>query len=428
MGVVCPLGSTKDSLWDGLRAGRSGVGPLEMLSGGNLPVAFGAQARQFRTDDIECFGNLEKERKKAIRKGLKMMCREIQMGLAVGQLALEDSAGVVESLAPERIGVDFGSDYMLTTPEDFVEAIRGCLDEQGQFDFSDWAPKGMPKMTPLWLLRYLPNMPASHLAIYNDLRGPNNSLTLREAAANAATTEALQVIRRGCADAMVAGATGTRLAPLKLLHTLQQEELANGAVEPNKASRPFDLNRTGAVLGEGAGAVVLEALDAAQKRGATIYGELVAGASCSSAGPKLAAHRGRAMANVLRCVMEAASTTPDEIGHVHAHGLSTRTCDAEEAAAIQQVFAARKTPVPVVAAKSYFGNLGAGSGLVELIASVMALRAGTLFPVLNYQTPDPQCPVAAVTDLATPAGASFINLSVTPQGQASAVLVRRFEG
>ncbi len=123
----------------------------------------------------------------------------------------------------------------------------------GDFDFSRWAAEGMPQVTPLWLLKYLPNMPASHVAIYNDLRGPNNSVTLREASANAAVGEAFRTIVRGSADVMVAGATGTRVHPMKMVHSVTQEEVAADGVEPARASRPFDLNRSGMVLGEGAG-------------------------------------------------------------------------------------------------------------------------------------------------------------------------------
>jgi 3-oxoacyl-[acyl-carrier-protein] synthase II len=276
-------------------------------------------------------------------------------------------------------------------------------------------------------LKYLPNMPASHLAIYNDCRGPNNSLTMREAAANAALGEAYQIILRQSADVMLVGATGTRLHPMKLIHALGQEEVAAGDGDPAAASRPFDRDRRGMVLGEGAGAVVLEELSRAQARGATIYGEVIAAATSSVVGRRLVAERDRAMQNVLRAVLRDAGVGVDEVGHLHAHGLSTRTSDIEEARAIGGVFAARSTPVPVVAAKSHFGNLGAGSGMVELIASLLALREGRLFPILNYATPDAECPIAAVRDGDVPAGSSFINLNVTPQGQAAAVMVRRFD-
>ncbi len=131
------------------------------------------------------------------------------------------------------------------------------------------------------------------------------------------------------------------------------------------------------------------------------------------------------MTNVLHAVLKNAAVTADDVGHVNAHGLSTRTCDVDEAAALSDVFAARSRPLPVVAAKSYFGNLGAGSGMIELVASLLAMQHGRLFPILNYTAADPECPVAAVRNGDIPPGSSFINLNVTPQGQAAAVMVRK---
>ncbi len=425
IGVVCPLGSTKEALWEGLSQGQSGVRSLSLGPAEGLPVRFGAEARQF-TGEIDDFGPLDKEQKKAIRKGLKVMCRECQMGVAAAQWALSDAGLKLGSADPDRTGISFGADYMLSVPEEFSEGIVQCLDKHGQFQFARWGAEGMAKMSPLWLLKYLPNMPASHLAIYNDFRGPNNSLTMREAAANAAMGEAYQIIFRGSAERMLVGATGTRLHPMKTIHAVQQEEVFLGDGDPGAASRPFDRDRRGMVLGEGAGAVVLEELASAQARGATIYGEVLGAATSSAAGLRLVAQRGRAMQNVLQAVLRDAGVNADDVGHLHAHGLSTRTCDVEEAAAIREVFAARRTPLPVAAAKSYFGNLGAGSGMVELIASLLAMRHDRLFPILNYTTPDPECPVAAVRNGDARPGASFINLSVTPQGQAAAVMVRRF--
>ena len=425
VGAICPLGSTKEALWEGLSQGRSGVTMLSQAPADDMPVRVGGQTPQF-TGEIDDFGPLEKEQKKAIRKGLKVMCRECQMGVAVAQLALADAALTPGAADPDRSGISFGADYMLSIPEEFSEGIVQCLDEQGRFQFSRWGAEGMTKMSPLWLLKYLPNMPASHLAIYNDFRGPNNSLTLREASANAALGEAYQIILRGGAELMIVGATGTRLHSMKMLHAVTQEEVYAGNGDPAAASRPFDRDRSGAVLGEGAGAIVIEELSFAQARGATIYGEVVGAATSSAAAPRLVAHRDRAMANVLRSALRGAGANAADVGHLHAHGLSTRTCDADEARAIQEVFAGRATPLPVVAAKSNFGNLGAGGGMVELIASLLALRHDRLFPMLNYTTPDPECPVTAVCDGSTPPGASFVNLNVTPQGQASAVMVQRF--
>ncbi|MCD4726669.1 MAG: beta-ketoacyl-[acyl-carrier-protein] synthase family protein, partial [Pirellulales bacterium] len=232
---------------------------------------------------------------------------------------------------------------------------------------------------------------------------------------------------RGSADVMLVGATGSRLHPMKMIHTIGQEEVAVGQRDPAAISRPFDRDRSGMVLGEGAGAVVIEELAAAEARGATIQGEVIATAGSSAIGRRLEARRGQAMENVLKALLQAADVELDDLGHLHAHGLSTRDGDAEEAGAIQRVFATRKKPLPVTAAKSYFGNLGAGGGSVELIASLLALQHDRLFPILNYATPDPDCPISAVRDGDVPPGDSFIHLSVTPQGQAAGVMLRRFE-
>jgi 3-oxoacyl-[acyl-carrier-protein] synthase II len=427
MGLVSPLGSSKEQLWEGLAAGCSAIGPLTMTPEGVLPIKFAAEAKQF-TGEIENFGPLDKEQKKAIRKGTKVMCRECQMGVAAAQITLADAGFAPGTLNPQRTGVSYGSDYMVSLPDDFAEGIKQCMDSDQRFHFEKWGTEGLVKMSPLWLLKYLPNMPASHIAMYNDLEGPSNSVTIREASSNIALGEAYQIILRGSAEAMLAGCTGTRLNPSKVMHVSLQEELASPGVEPGKASRPFDLHRTGMVLGEGAGAVMLETLSAAQARGAAIHGEIIAAASSCVAGRRQIAHRRQAVENVLKSLLHAAAIEPEDVGHINAHGLGTRSCDIEEAQAIAAVFGGRAKPVPVVAIKSAIGNIGAAGGVVEMIASLMAMQHGHLFAALNHETPDPECPVMLPSDGSTEAGSTFINLSVTPQGQASGILIRRFEG
>jgi 3-oxoacyl-[acyl-carrier-protein] synthase II len=424
MGLISPLGNTKEAAWDTLAAGRSGVGPLRCLPAENLPIRCAGEVHDF-TGDISDFGPLEKEQVRSIRKGLKVMCREIQMGVAVAQLALHDAGLKPGDYDVDRTGVVYGSDYIMTAPEEFTAGVRSCLTPDGQFDFARWATDGMPKVTPLWLLKYLPNMPASHVAIFNDLRGPNNSITLREASAMLAVAEAYGTIVRGHAQTMIAGATGTRLHPLRTVHVALQEECAVGDGDPEKMCRPFDLHRTGMVLGEGAGAIVMEELNAAQARGAPILAEVVGFGSSAAAHLLAGGNIRQAVENVVRQALAKSQLTPDQLGHYHAHGLATRKCDEDEAVAIDAVFGSRAQPLPVTAAKSYMGNLGAAGGMVELIASVLALQQGKLFPILNYETPDPRCPIHAAVSGDDPAGDSFLKVNVTPQGQASAVLVRR---
>lgn len=421
LGVVSPLGNDPDRLLQSLREGVSGIRPLTLVPRGVLCTDYGAEAIEF-TGSISDYGPLEKKLQRTIRKGGKMMCREIEMGVAVAQLALDDAGLNQETRDRDRTGVIYGCDYIMSLPEEFTVGIGKCLDEEGQFHFEQWGQDGRPQVNPLWLLKYLPNMPASHVAIYNDLRGPNNSITVREASASAAISEAYSTIQRGHADALVVGSTGSRVHPLRSLHASLQEKLAdNRHDDPTTMSRPFDQSRDGSVLGEGAAAMICESLEHAQRRGADIIGEVVGYASSATgAGDHFLK---QAIVNVLRSVLGQAD--PNSIGHIHAHGLATQECDRQEAEAITEVFGAADNQPPVTTAKGHIGNLGAGGGMVEIVASLRAL-GGNLFSIRNLQQLDPNCPINACTDDGTPAGDEFISVNVTPQGQASAVRIRRF--
>jgi 3-oxoacyl-[acyl-carrier-protein] synthase II len=420
-GIISPLGNSPAALWEKLAAGTSGVRRLESLPDSQVPVRIGGEAREFH-GSIEDFGNLDKALTRGIRKALRLMCREIEMGVAAAQLALQASGLDLDSFSRDRIGTLFGSDYILTLPSEYTDGVRNCLDEQGRFRMDLWGERGLPKVEPLWLLKYLPNMPASHVAIHNDLRGPSNSLTMREASANVSVAEAVTTIRRGAADVMLAGSTGTRIHPLRSVHVAMQENLVTDFEKPEAACRPFERKRSGMVVGEGAGCLIVEEAEFARRRNATILGEVAGYASSTVADRNGVADYRRAIANVLRGVLETSGMKPREIGHIHAHGLSTVSCDAAEAAAIREVFDGCE--VPLVAAKSYMGNLGAGSGLVETVASLEALRHNRLFRILNYEEPDPECAIIAACPEQHEAGDSFINVNITPQGQASAILVK----
>jgi 3-oxoacyl-[acyl-carrier-protein] synthase II len=423
LGLISPLGNSLESLWNALTSGTSGVRPLGALPVGSLPTKIAAEAIEF-TGDVANFGPLEKDQQRAIKKALKLMCRDIQMGVAAAQLALGHSQLKPAAIDRDRAGVIYGCDFIVTVPEEFATGVQRCRDEAGIFHFDRWASDGLKAVDPLWLLKYLPNMPNSHIAIFNDFRGPNNAITVREASSNLALGEAFMTIQRGHAEVVIAGATGTRVHPVRTTHFVMQEEIAAGDGDPAKASRPFDRERTGSVLGEGAGAMILEELAHAQARGATILGEVV-GYGASTVVDSVGVGQPRqAIANVLRQALQTSGLSAGEVGHIHAHGLSTKAIDVAEATAIVDVFGGRS--VPVTAGKSYFGNLGAASGVVEAIASVLALVNNRLFPILNYETPDPACPVHAVRGGDDSPGDSFISTSTTPQGQASAIAIRRY--
>ena len=421
MGVTCPLGLTLGSLWESLSEGKSGV--RACLPEERLPVHCAAFADEF-TGNIDDFGDLEPQLKKTIRKGIKLMSREIQMCIAATQRALVDAGITFGLLPPERVGVSIGCDYILTTANELIDAFKACFDENGKFDFGVWGQNGLPKMTPLWQLKYLSNMPSCHIAIYNDFRNVCSSVTLREASIGATVGEAVYNIKSGKTDVMVVGTAGSRLHPVKIVQALQAEQVALGEQAPETVSRPFDHDRQGMVLGEGAGSLVLESEEHAQKRGAKIYGEIVGGTYLINADRGSVANRRKALARAMVLLFERTGVLPDQVGHINAHGLATHSGDIDEANAIRDVFGERC--IPVTAAKSYFGNLGAGSGAVEMIAGVLALRENKLFPILNHIMGDPGCPITPVREFGGDAGDSFVKLSVSPQAQASAILVRNY--
>jgi len=427
LGVISPLGCSADQLIDGLRSLRSGIDTLTRVPTGVLSVDHGAEVKDF-TGAIEDYGPLDKSLQRTIRKGSKLMCREIEMGVAAAQLAIHDAGLAPEARDSDRTGVVYGCDYIMTLPEEFAAGIKNCQDESDLFHFEDWAAKGLTQVNPLWLLKYLPNMPASHIAIYNDLRGPNNSITMREASPAAVLSEAYSTLHRGHADVLIVGATGSRIQTFRSLHASMQESLATlrrpaSPEQMANASRPFDRNRNGSVLGEGAGAMILETLAHARQRGATILGEVIGSGSSTVGPPAGKGHLRMALANAMR--MATRGIDKSTLGHVNAHGLGTIESDLNEAEAIAEVFGDSQPRIPVTTAKGHFGNLGAGGGMVEMVASLKAL-GGELFPVRNCDSLDPACDIAVVTDASVAAGSSFISVNVTPQGQASAVCIAAF--
>lgn len=420
MGLICPLGSSPDDLWSALRSRANGVQQIEQFDSSALPAAYAGESKGF-TGHISEFGELQPDQKKAIRKGLKTICREAQMGIAAAQLAMQHGGVTPGNFDPEQTGAVFGSDFMVSLPSDFLDACKKCLTEEGEFDYSKWAELGLPALNPLWLLKYLPNMPAAHLSMYNDLRGPNNSITLREASSNLALCEAARIIARGHAERMVAGATGTWVHPLKTIQAGIQFELATNETPADQASRPFDRDRTGMVLGEGAAALILEEEETAKMRGVPVFGAFLGAGGSQVCDRNLVADRRTAVKNSIKSALNDAGLSPEDIGHIHAHGDGTRHGDAQEAAAIVDVFGDR--PVPVIAAKGNFGNLGAACGMIEAIASTLALREGVLPPVRNFENADEECAINVINTDDVPAGDTFLNINVTQQGQASCVII-----
>lgn len=408
LGVVSPIGIGRDAFWTSLVEGKSGVRPSTALAKVDFPVQIAGEVLDFDGKQFV-----------TPRKSLKVMCREIQFAYAAAQLAMQDAGLAAGAYDSERTGCVLGCDMLYCENEDIEDVYRACMVD-GQFDWQRWGENFPSKIFPLWMLKYLPNMAACHIGIAIDARGPNNTVTLGDASSLLAISEAASVIARGHADVMLAGGTGSRLNITPLTYR-GQVYLSHRQDEPAKASRPFDAARDGLVNGEGAATLVLESRAHAEARGANILCQILGWQSSFVTPRDEQLNSELAIRNAITGVMQKTGLSPAQLGHVNAHGLSTRDEDRNEAAAIRATLG----DVPVFAPKSYFGNLGTGSAAVELAASALALAHGRVPATLNYETPDPACPVnvsaAPLTD--RPATALCQNQSGT--GQAAAVILSR---
>jgi 3-oxoacyl-[acyl-carrier-protein] synthase II len=410
LGVVCPVGVGVEAYWAALEAGKSGIDWLPEMRGIDSPFRYAARVQDF---DPKLYVQP--------RKTIKVMCHEIQTAYAAAAIAMQHGGLAKGGIEPQRLGVVLGSEMLYGELDELIDAVRHCTID-GQFQMSQWANFAFKDLYPLWMLKYLPNMAACHISIAHDARGPNNSIVEGGASSLLAVSEATAVIERGHADAMLAGGSGS-IASFSCLPFRGWDHLTKWQGEPAAASRPFEAGRSGLVPGEGAGMLLLEAREHAEARGATIFARIAGYARRFGppAGP-WQERSGRAINQSISAALAAAHMQPGDIGHVNAHGDGTIEQDRLEAQAIREELG----DVPVTALKSYFGDLSAGSGAVELIGSVLALKHSHVPPTLNYEQPDPNCPINVVrgsgmaVEIPT---AMALNQSNT--GQAAAVVIAR---
>ena len=429
VGVVSPLGIGVEPFLASLKEKRSGVDVVtDVMDASAAPKNVGGEVPDF--DDGITKGVMPKKQ----RKFVKVMCREIELGVVSALQAIEHCGLDLDNLDRSRIGVDFGANLMFSPPDVLSDACEACMEplpggdaDAREFQYDKWGQTGMKVMEPLWLLKYLPNMPACHIGIALDARGPSNSLTMGGASGNAALSEAAHIIERGQADVMVAGTTGTHLHPTKTLNVGLFNELASDDGPPASWCKPWDANRTGQVVGEGACTVILEEYEHAVARGATILGEALGFGSACVAEPDGTGHLEKAIAVAGRAALRDAGLSPAGLGHVNGHGLGTQASDVAECRGLIDLLDG--ADVPVTGIKGFTGNAGAGSGVQELVASLLMLREGLLPVCLNLETPDPAAgSLSFVTGDHRPDGGNkiFLNLNGTRGGQASAAIIRAF--
>jgi len=422
LGAITPIGNDSASIWQALVEGRSGIAPIQAFDASKLPSRIGGEIHDFTPRK---YLNRADPRENVALKGLKMMARTIQLALVASKLAMSDAGAAPGSIEPSRFGLEFGATMISIEVDDLVAASKVSSNGQpGQVDLVTWGKEGLPSIEPLWMLKFLPNMPACHISILHDAQGPSNTITEGEVAGLMAIGEAVRILRRGQADFFLTGAADSKLSLLSIARHELFLPLTRRNEEPKRAVRPFDQSRDGTAIGEGTTVFAVETLEHAQKRGATIHAEILGFGSAFDT-----RRDGQGMARAMRAALRQADLAPGDIDFVSAHGLGSIEFDQIEAKAIADVFGSGPDAPAVFGSKGWTGYLGAASGPVELAFALMAMRHGQLPPTLNCDHPDPACPIrvhhAGMRPVTKP---YFLKLGYTDLGQCAALVVRRWDG
>jgi len=404
MGVLTPVGNDVASYWDALVHGRGGIGPITRFDTAEHKSTIAGEVKDF---DPTCVLD-----RKEVRRNDPFVQYAIYAALQAAESAGLDTA--VHS--PERVGVVFGS------------GIGGIttLEEQ----HSTLLAKGPGRVSPFFVPMMICDMAAGMVAIKLGAKGPNYAAVSACASAAHAIGEAARKIQYGEADVMVAGGAEAALTSVSVSGFAAARALSTRNEEPEKASRPFDAERDGFVMGEGAGAVILEELESAQSRGAEIHAEFLGlGFTADAYHMTDMAPGGEGGARAMRIAVEDAGLTPEDIGYINAHGTSTLVGDVQETAAIKAMFGPHANSLAVSSTKSMTGHLLGAAGAVESIASILGLKHGVLPPTINYEHPDPECDLDYVPNEAREVVVDYaINNSFGFGGHNAALVFGRFRG
>ncbi|HJS17974.1 MAG TPA: beta-ketoacyl-ACP synthase II [Anaerolineales bacterium] len=404
LGCICPVGNDAEESWRSLLEGKSGAGMITRFDASRHKTRFAAEVKGF--DGTALFGP----------RDARKMDRFTQFAIAATNQALDQSGFKIDESNRDRVGVLIGTG---------IGGI-GTLMEQAEV----MRERGPDRVSPFTVPMMISDSAAGMIAIRFGARGPNMALATACASGNNAIGEALETIRRGAADVMIAGASEAALVPVAIAGMNVMTALSTRNEDPEGASRPFDKDRDGFLMGEGAGILILEELEHARARGANILAELTGYGTTDDAHHISApAENGAGAAMSMRIALENAGLTVDDIGYINAHGTSTPLNDKSETAAIKTVFGEQAYQIPVSSTKSMTGHLLGASGAVEAVFCVMVLRDDFLPPTINYQTPDPNCDLDYVPNQARKASPRHIMSNSFGFGGHNATLViSRFEG
>ncbi len=421
LGVVAPNGIGKDAFWSACLNGTSGVGPIRTFDASNHPVKIAAEVPDF---DLAPFVPASQ------RKTMKIMSRAMRFAVAAAGLGLRDSGLDTNRENPERVGVVMGTGLVPVDLPELSPALYNSCDENGQLQTTRLGQHGSEVLCPLWILKYLPNMVAAHISMALNAQGPNSTITTACAAGTQAVGEAFRLIARDDADIVISGGADSRIDPLMLLAYNALGALSSSKRAPAQVSRPFDGGRDGFVLGEGAGVLVLEELEHAKKRGATIYAEVLGlGSSFDAYAVTKPDPEAKGAARAIREALREARVDPKDVDYINAHGTSTRLNDAMETVAVKRVFGEGAKALPLSSIKSMVGHLIGAAGAVEAVALALTMHTNALPPTINQTQPDPQCDLDYVPNTAREMPARIaVSTSFGFGGQNAALVMKQFKG
>ena len=375
LGAVTPIGNDVAQYWEGLRSGRNGVAAITLFDASRHACRFAAEVKNF-----EPAGWLEP-------KEAKRWDRFCQFGVVAAKQAVLDAGLSIDDSNRNRVGVSIGS------------GVGGLLMMETQAQVLN--DRGPDRITPFCVPMMIPNMATGLTAIALGARGPSSAVATACAAGSNAIGDAFRQIQLGLADVMVCGGAESAITPLGVAAFASAKALSFRNDDPATASRPFDLERNGFVIGEGAGMLVLESLDHALARGATPLAEIVGyGTTCDAHHITSPSPGGVGGAEAMRLTLVDARLQPEDVDYVNAHGTSTQANDSNETAAIKSALGDRARQIPVSSTKSMTGHLLGGSGGIEAVASVLAIGHNLVPPTINYHTPDPACDLDVVPNVA----------------------------
>jgi 3-oxoacyl-[acyl-carrier-protein] synthase II len=364
VGAVTPLGNDAPSTWRAAVAGQSGIDWITAFDASEYSVRIAGEVKDFDPTAV------------ASAKEARKLDRNVLLALGAAREALDDAG--LNGFDPDRVGILFGSAIGgITMIAEQVETLRD---------------RGADRVSPSFIPNVLVDTASGQLAISLGIKGPNYAVVSACATGSHAVGEAAELIKRGDADAVIAGGTESAIIPLILAGFIAMRGLVSEDDDPTRASRPFDATRAGFVMGEGAGALVLEDWEAAERRGADIYAEVL-GYGASNDAHNLAQPEPGAegVATMMRAALRRAGVGPEEVGYINAHGTATPLGDAAETKAIKDVFGDHAHRLAVSSTKSVMGHTFGAAGAIEAIMCALALRDGVLPPTINYTTPDPEC-------------------------------------